>query len=173
MKKINTIHTPQVKFSYDTIIVNKATKARIYKNATLLTPGVFSDSITMAPVIYREDILKKFADKWESNYLNIDHSYKVLDRIGYIVNPHFANHKIVADLYIYPITRNARDVIALIDNNLINWMSVEIKTEDDWDMKENKRYVKEMEFIGAAVVTSPACSDAIIKEDGPKFNAIE
>lgn len=170
IKTVKTLHTPTIPFEYNAKVINKATDARIYRDVTLLSPGSWSDSITQSPVIYREDVLRKYAENWEENYLNLDHSYQVLDRVGYVRNPHFADHKIKADIYIFPITKNARDVIALIDNNLINWLSVEVKTEDGWDAKENIRYVKEMTFIGAAIVTTPACRDAIIKEDGPKFD---
>jgi len=174
MKKIvKSIHTPLVKFEFDNKYVDKSTDARIYRDVTLLLPGSWSDSITQSPVLYREDVLKKYASNWEENYLNLDHSYKVLDRIGYIMNPHFSNGKVKADLYIYPITRNARDVISLIDKNLINWLSVEIKTEDDWDSRNNIRYVRQMSFLGAAIVTSPACAGAKIKDDGPDFNPIK
>lgn len=171
-KTFNSLHTPVIPFEYNEKIINKATDARIYRDVTLLAPGSWADSITLSPVIYPEEVLKRCATNWEENYLNLDHSYHVLDRVGYIQNPHFADHKVKADLYIFPITKNARDVIALIDKGLINWLSVEIKTEDGWDAKDNARYVKDMTFIGAAIVTTPACKDALIREDGPKFNRI-
>ena len=170
MKTIRSIHTPLIPFSYDTKLIRKTIDARIYHNATLLLPGTWTDSITQSPVLYSEHVLKKYATNWEERYLNLDHSNRVLDRIGYIENPKFIDGAIKADLYIFPITRNARDAISLIDNKLVNWISVEIKTEDGWDPKNNMRYVKEMSFIGAAIVTTPACRNAKIIEDGPDFN---
>ena len=166
-KSVKTIHTVHVGFEYDERQIGKDSDTKIYRDATLLTPGTFSDSITRSPVKYSEEVLMRTYHKWNSNYLNIDHSYKVLDRIGRVMNPHFSDGKVKGDLYIYPITENARDTIKLIDSGLINWLSVEIQTIDKWDEHE-ERYVDDMEYLGLAVVSEPACKDALIDERGPK-----
>ena len=165
-KKINTIHTVYVNFEYDDRLIGKSSKTKIYRNATLLSPGTFSDSITMSPVKYSKDVLKKTYNNWKSNYLNLDHSHHVLDRIGRVMNPHFSDGAVKGDLYIYPITENAKDTIKLIDSKLINWLSVEIRTLDMWDL-DDERYVDDIEYLGVAVVSEPACKEALIDEDGP------
>lgn len=167
-KTVKTFHTHRLTFGFDDKVIRKSTtKAKIYRGVTLLTPGVFSDSMTQSPVTYSEDVLRKYADNWTDNYLNLNHSYEVLDRIGYIDNPRWEDGAVKADLYIYPVTENARNTIELIEKGLINWLSVEIKTEDRFDSSTRERYVHTIEFIGAAVVTLPACPDAKIKSDGP------
>ena len=163
-KKVRTIHNPLIKFEYDKKQIGKSTGVRIYRNATLLAPGTWADSITNSPVVYPREILRKYAANWEERYLNIDHSTRVLDRIGTVENPHFEDGRVKADLYIYPVTQNAKDVINLIDKGLVNWLSVEIKTEDIWDVSKNLRRVNWMSFIGCAVVLYPACEEAIINE---------
>jgi len=166
-KQIKTLHTPYVEFKYNKRLIGKTTDVRIYRDVTLLSEGVFSDSLTREGVAYNRDVLERTANVWQSNYLNIDHSHGVLDRIGTVENVYYDDGKVKGDLYIHPITENARDTIRLIDKGLINWLSVEIMTEDAWDKGDN-RYVKDMEYIGLAVVTAPACKDALISEEGPK-----
>ena len=162
-KNLRTLH---VKFEYDTELIGKSTDVRIYRNVTILNPGIFSDSITRTGVKYSKALLKKTCKNWESNYLNIDHSDRTLDRIGTVENPHFEGGAVKADIYIHPVTQNAKDTIALIEAGLVNWLSVEILTEDDWD-ENSQRYVKDMLYIGLAVVTLPADPKTKIKDNGP------
>ena len=59
----------------------------------------------------------------------------------------------------------------MIDNGLVNWLSVELTTEDYWNSEDEKRYAGAIEYIGAAVCLFPADSDTRIIENGPKpFN---
>jgi len=166
-KSKKTFHAPYVKFEYDKRQVGKATDVRIYRDVTLLTEGKFTDSLSMTGVSYPRDVLERTVNNWQSNYLNIDHSHNVLDRIGTVENAYWNGDKVKGDLYIHPITRNAMDTIKLIDDGLINWLSVEIMTEDAWD-RNDERYVKDLEYIGLAVVTAPACQGALISDEGPK-----
>jgi len=152
-----------IPFEYDYKVISKTTDARIYKNAVLLTPGVWSDVITNSPVIYDDSVLRKYATNWTSNYLNIDHSDNPLDRIGIVQSPYYKDSKVCGDLHIYPITSRAKDTIALIDAGLVNNLSVEIKTVDRWDSKEMSRRVEKITFVGCAVVVNPACVDTRIK----------
>jgi len=166
-KVTKTLHTPTIEFEYDKRLIGKSSDVRIYRDVTILTEGKFSDSLSMQPVIYEKEMLKNTVNNWELNYLNIDHSHAVLDRIGTVENPKWDDGKVKADLYIHPITKNAIDTIKLIDSQLINWLSVEIMTEDMWN-KNNERCVKDLDYIGLAVVTMPACKGALISEEGPK-----
>lgn len=163
-----SLHFPIIPFKYDTKILSKSTDVRIYRNTILLTPGEFSDAVTRSPVTYTEDAISKSANKWEENYLNLDHSYEVLKRLGYIQNTYYKDGAVRGDLYIFPITQTAIDTISLIDAGLINWLSVEITTKDYWDASTNKRYADDISYIGAAIVTTPACENSRIIEDGPK-----
>ena len=150
-------------FKYDKKILQKYGDARVYRNSTLLTPGSWTDAMTMAPVEYTSEELSKSASNWEANYLNVDHSWNTLDRIGYVNNPYFMNNSVMGDLYIYPITQNAKDTIALIDADLVNSLSVELYSRDVWDSATDTRKATDIVFCGLAVVTSPACKESRIK----------
>jgi len=169
MKKIKgrSLHSPMIKFEYDNKIIQKSTDFRVYSDAILLTPGEYTDSMSASPIVYTEENISETADKWESNYLNLDHSYEVLSRVGYVKNCYFKKGSVRGDLYIAPITTAAKDAIALIDAGLINWLSVEITTQDIWNAEDNKRYATDITYIGAAVVTTPACPSSRIIESGP------
>ena len=156
------LHNPLVPFTYNKKLLSKSTDVRIYSDVILLTPGEYSDSISSYPVVYTKDELKKSATNWEENYLNLDHSFETLKRIGFVNNPRFQDNALMGDLYIYPITRNAKDTIALIDAGLVNWLSIELKSEDVWNSADSKKYAKDIVFIGAAVVLYPACEDTRI-----------
>jgi len=154
-----------VPFRFDAVVKSKSTAAKIYKGATILTPGRYADRVTKDWVIWRADVLRKYATNWSSNYLNVDHSHSVLHRIGYVENPRWEDNAVKADLYIFPYTSAGRDVINLIDNGLVNSLSAEVATIDSYNYKEKAFEVEEIEFIGCAVVTEPACEEAKIKDD--------
>ena len=159
IKFINT------KLEYKTKLIHKDRHggARVYKDAILLTPGEWSDAVTKAPVLYSSHEIKKSASNWERDRLNVNHSWFVEDQIGYVRNTYFSDDKLKGDLYIYPITNRARDTIALIDAKLVNDVSVEVATRDEWDTEKGMRIAKDLLFFGLAVVTDGACSDARIK----------
>ena len=157
-----TVHNP----SFPNII-NKS-KQRIYKNAVLLTPGTWADSTSNMYNYYPKEVLKKYAGNVITNYIDINHDYRnVLYRIGEIKNQHWDEQKnaVVGDLYINLDTSIAKDIVALIDNNTINGLSVEIGTQDVWDFKLDMPRVEYIEFYGVSIVPTEftACKDAKIK----------
>jgi hypothetical protein len=156
-------HKLTMKFVYDNKIIQKSGDARVYNNAVLLTPGEWSDAMTRAPVKYTEEQLSKSATRWEESYLNIDHSQGTLDRIGIVKNQKWYKNSVMGDLYIYPITQNARDAIALIDSGLVNSLSVELSSVDRWDFQENMRFAEDIAFFGLALVLHPACTGAHVR----------
>lgn len=139
-------------------IINKSTKDRIFPQCEILHEGKYADSITMDYVSYKSDVLAKYYDNWQSNYLDIDHSIgECLKRIGFVENPTWdsKNKCIRADLRIMPVTQNARDVIALMTSKppLISDLSVEMYTHDEYDYEEDCIIVSEISLCGTAVVT--------------------
>jgi len=169
-KNERSLHFPMVPFKYNKKILTKSTDVRIYRDTILLTPGEFTDALSRSPVTYTEEAISKTANKWEENYLNLDHSYEVLKRLGFVKNTYYKKKDgtVRGDLYIFPITQAAKDVIKQIDAGLVNWLSVEITTQDYWDPETNKRFADDITYIGAAVVTMPACENSRIIEDGPE-----
>jgi len=162
------LHYPMIPFDYNKKILSKSTDARVYKDTILLTPGEFTDSLSRTSVVYTEEAIRESAGNWTDNYLNLDHSYETLKRLGFVKNTYFRDGAVRGDLYIFPITDAAKDTIALIDAGLVNWLSVELTTEDYWDPSDDKRYAENIEYIGAAVCLFPACENTRIDEKGPK-----
>ena len=80
-----------IPFEYNKKLQSKSTDARIYKDTILLTPGEFTDSISRSAVVYTEDAIKESASNWTGNYLNLDHSYETLKRLGFVKNTYFRN----------------------------------------------------------------------------------
>jgi hypothetical protein len=171
-KKLNkknerSLHFPLIPFEYNKKILSKSTDVRIYKDTILLTEGEFCDSITRSPIVYTSEEISKGATNWSSNYLNLDHSFEVQKRLGFVKNTYYKDKAVRGDLYIFPITQAAKDTIALIDADLVNWLSVEITTEDYWNNEDDKRYASNIEYIGAAICLYPADSKTRIKPQGP------
>lgn len=137
---------------------------RIYKDAVLLTEGVYTDSFSRRTMFYDGNVIAKNAKNWKSNYLTIDHSKSILDRIGYIENPHWDGKSLLADLRILPITQRAKDIISLVDNNMASGFSIEAETEEVYDTKRKMLRLSNITFLGGSVVTSPACEDAGINK---------
>jgi hypothetical protein len=166
MKKKNerNLHAPVIPFRYDEKLLSKSTDVRIYKGAILLTPGEYTDALSRTPTVYTETELKNSATRWEANFLNLDHSDEVLKRVGYVKNTYYKNQSIRGDLYIFPVTQEAKSAIGLIDSGLVNWLSVELTSEDYWDNKLNKRCASDISYIGCALVTFPACPDTRVIE---------
>ena len=150
------------------ITVKVKSKERIFRNAILLTPGQWADSVSNMYNDYPKEILKKYARNIKDNIIDFDHEYrKVLSRIGRVENQHWDESKnaIVGDLYITTQTQVARDVISLIDEGLINGVSVELGTRDVWDYSKDMPRVEYIEFYGVSIVPKEfaACRDARIK----------
>jgi len=136
---------------------------KIYRDCVLLTEGSYQDSTSMRVHFYDGSVLKKCATNWKSNYLNINHSQHPLDRIGYVENQRWNGKSILADLRILPITSRAKDIINLIDNGLVENLSIEAEIDREFDKRINMMKVTNIEFLGCAIVTDPACKDAVIK----------
>lgn len=159
MKKLRTLSSP---FKYNEKFVEKS-DYRVYREAVIITPGVWTDSVSQQPIKYTKDKLRQYSSNWISNHLDIDHSWKVLDLIGSIQNMMYFNDAIVGDLYINPNTTRKRDVITQIDSGEVNFLSVELMAEDIWNEEEQLIYADEIDFMGAAIVTHPACKDTKIR----------
>ena len=144
---------------------SKSTEFRIYRDACLLTPGEYTDSISMVPILYKDNVMKRYADNWTTEWLNLDHSRDTQKRIGYVRNHYWNGKAVMGDLYIFPGTTAGSDTIAQIDAGLLNKLSVEVMSDDSWNNELQVRQVDTMQFIGSAVVTEPACEHTYINEE--------
>ncbi|MBE3093948.1 MAG: hypothetical protein IMZ52_02875 [Actinobacteria bacterium] len=159
----NTIHKHILNLSYDNVSLSQYEDFRIYKNATILTPGEWTDSITREPVVYTVGELEKSATNWKENYLDLDHSFAVNDRIGYVMNPHADKGNVKADLYIHKRIQSGKDTIERIDCGLVNGVSAELTTTDRYNFSDNKYYAENIVFLGSAIVLFPASNGAKVR----------
>lgn len=135
---------------------------RIYKGCILLKCGIYRDARSNLKILYDSEVLKRDVKNWSSNFLTLDHSNSVLDRIGFVENVRWENDAVVGDLRIVPHTTRAMDAIYLIDNGLIHDISIEAYVEDYYDKESGAMRIKSIEFTGASLVTKGACSFAKI-----------
>jgi len=162
----SSLKNHNIEFQYDKSLVQKSHGYEIYKDVVILTPGTWADTITNAGVLYKEDTLKKFCSNWEKHsYVNLGHSHYPLDYVGTVQSQYY-NNGVRADLYINQNTTNGRDIIEKINSEEINLLSVEMKTDDYWDIENMSRSAEKILFLGVSVIgpwPGPACIDAKIK----------
>jgi len=173
LSKTKHYHNREISYLEDTIqlpmeistkIISKSGKSRTYRDVVLLTPGDWSDSQTRAPVRYTPDLLKSSFNNWSRNYLNLDHMWTALNRVGWVENVRCRNDgAMLADIKISMVTQNGKDIVEQIENGLINELSVELLSDDIWDNKERIIMANDIEFIGCAIVTDGACRETKIK----------
>ena len=160
-------HYANIPLKFSDKIISKSHDIRIYKDAILLTPGVWADSISNNDVLYRSDILSKYSTNWSSNYIDLQHSHHPLDLCGTVRFQRFNNGRLLGDLYIDKRLNAGSEIVKLIDAGLVNQLSIEMMTQDYWDSKDMIRYAGEITFIGLAILGGPshssACSDARIR----------
>jgi len=166
MTKKKNLHLPLIKFEHGIKHISKSSDWRIYHDAVILAPGVWQDAASNLKTYFPPNELRKAATRWRINYLNVNHDYKnPLARIGYVKNTYWDGEKIRGDLYILPTTNAGHDIIALIDANLVNWLSPELLSHDKWNAEKGLHMATDIEFIGCAVVLHPACPKAKIREE--------
>ena len=161
MKK--NLHRHAIELSYDTKTLMKSNDVRIFRGATLITPGTWTDSVSRRPITYTEQELSRASRNWITNNLNIDHDWSVSKLIGTVQNTRWQDNSVKGDLYINPITSIAKDTVALIDAKMVSALSVELQSVDKFD-DNSDLLATDIDFIGCAVVYGPrgACEDARI-----------
>jgi len=157
-------HRHNMPFKYlDGIIVKSGDDDKIYKGVVFITSGDWTDSVTQAPVRYTSDVLKNYGTNWSGQFLNLDHSWEALKRVGWVENVYYTNGAIKGDIRITRKTTQGKDAIASIDAGLVNGLSVEVASNDIYDFEKNIILADELDFVGCAIVTHPACSNSKIR----------
>jgi len=136
---------------------------RVYRNCLILAPGEYTDGLSNQTARYKADVLERCALNWDETYLNLDHNiFETLKRVGTVDPKGAKNGKVYADLRIIKSTQAGRDIIALIDANLVTDLSVEIYTKEHWNSRDHIYDIDEILFTGLAIVTEGACDKAKI-----------
>lgn len=164
LSKTKTLKAFRVPLQYKkSRVVEKSNKV-VFKDAILLTEGTYVDAFSKTPTYFPNEVIRRYHANWESDYIDIDHKFdSVLYRIGKVKNPKFANNKLKADLEIYTVTQNAKDVVALINAGLITDVSVEVEVDEEYDPSLQCMKATSLKFIGVGIVTEGACPSAKIK----------
>jgi len=146
-------------------MIQKSSDERIFRGATLITPGVWTDSVSRRPISYTPSELNKASRNWISNYLNCDHDWSVLKLAGTVQNTRWENNAVKGDLYINTKLSAGREAVTLIDMGLVNALSVELQSIDKYDDETNNLLASDIDFIGCAVIYGDrgACKDARIR----------
>jgi hypothetical protein len=139
---------------------NNITGDRIYKGCVILEEGRFTDAASKVPIFYDCKVLERDAKNWVSNFITLNHSRDILDRVGFIENVRWENNKLLGDMRIVPITSRAKDVINLLDAGMIKDLSIEALTTEEYDRDMKCLRLSSIEFTGLSLVLSGACPTA-------------
>ena len=153
------------RLEYDSQISHKSQGMRIFKGAIMLTPGTWADMVTNANVLYKSDVIDKYSNNWVSNYIDLQHSHHPRDLVGTVHNQYSKNGILKGDLWINTNLTAGRDIVQLIDSNIVNQLSIEMFTNDKWDSNTHVRSVELIKFLGVAIIGGPdipACKDTRI-----------
>ena len=151
---------------YDTNILQKGGKYKVYKSAVILTPGIWHDMMTRADVKWSEIKIKAFATNWITDYINLGHEHHPTDFVGKVANPRYIDGALRGDLCINKNLSRGKDVIEGIDEGILNQVSVEVISEDYWDSNEMIRCADNLKFMGVSIIgpyPPPACKDVKIR----------
>jgi hypothetical protein len=123
------------------------------------------------PLFYPEAVLERDAANWLDAGVWARHSggmpRNITDKIGQVLNQHYdAKAKaIVGDVHLHGRTQTSKDVMTLVNDGLVDAVSVEHGGEESWN-SETKRYeAVSLGFYGLAIVDRGACDVCKMKRN--------
>ena len=139
------------------------------KGVKLLAAGTWTDSAQKTACEYSTDILKQFSGNWHDNAIWSRHfggvPRNITEKVGIVENPRYENEAVVGDLYYHGLTGQSKDTIAMIENGLANYVSVETVSKDKWNVGKKVYQAQELGFTGLATVNQGACRVCKIREN--------
>lgn len=157
-------------------IVRPADGGMIIKDVILLATGTWTDSNVGTPLHYPERVLEKYAKSWVATGVWARHAggspRNITDKIGDVRNPRYQNipgigGAVIGDLHLHLLTQASRDTGSLIENGLVNYVSVEVGTLDEYNHTLKRYEAAKLEFYGVAAVDRGACEVCKIKRNEP------
>ncbi|MDD2753919.1 MAG: hypothetical protein PHS80_00190 [Methanothrix sp.] len=140
------------------------------KGVKLLAAGTWTDSAQKTACEYSPEVLKQFSSNWIDNAIWSRHfggvPRNITEKVGIVENQRYENEAVVGDLYYHGLTGQSRDTIAMIDNGLANYVSVETVSKDKWNVGKKVYQAQELGFTGLATVNQGACRVCKIRENG-------
>ena len=139
------------------------------KCVKLLAAGTWTDSAQRTPCEYSPEILKQYAGNWQDNAIWSRHfggvPRNITEKVGIVENPRFEDDAIVGDLYYHGLTQQSKDTIAMVENGLANYVSVETMSKDRWNVGKKVYQAQELGFTGLATVNQGACRVCKIRDN--------
>jgi hypothetical protein len=141
----------------------------LVKGVKLLAAGTWTDSVQKTPCRYTPEKLKEFAANWSDITIWSRHGggvpRDITEKIGLIRNQRFQEDAVMGDLFYHGATQRSRDTIEMVKRNLANFVSVEMRTRDQWIPGEKVYQADEIIFDGLATVNRGACSVCTIRKN--------
>jgi len=144
-------------------------KGLLVRDVILLAEGSWTDSNVRTPCYYSPEVLEKYASNWLDNGLWSRHPggspRSVADKIGQVVNFHYSPEykAIMGDLLFHCKSQLSRDIAEMVQNGLVNAVSVEIGGEEYYNRKSKTNEAVSIDGYGVAVVDRGACDVCLIR----------
>jgi hypothetical protein len=144
-------------------------KGLLVRDVILLAEGSWTDSNVRTPCYYSPEVLEKYSKNWLDNGLWSRHPggspRSVADKIGAVVNFYYsAEYKaIMGDLLFHCKSQLSRDIAEMVQNGLVNAVSVEIGGEEYYNRKAKVNEAVSIDGYGVAVVDRGACDVCLIR----------
>lgn len=155
--------------SLETDKFEKTDKGLLVRDVILLAEGSWTDSNVRTPCYYSAAVLERYAKNWLDNGLWSRHPggspRSVADKIGKIVNTYYSPEykAIMGDLQFHLKSQLSRDIAEMVQNGLVNAVSVEIGGEEYYNRKSKVNEAVSIDGYGVAVVDRGACDVCLIR----------
>ena len=140
-------------------------------NIVALAEGEWTDSAVGTPLFYPSRVLEADHGKWVAPGIWSRHmggtARSITDKIGIVKNPRYdAELKaVIVDGIFHGKTQASRDVIELIENEIVTDVSVEVGGKDEWNATTKRYEAASLAFYGLAVVDRGACTVCKMKRN--------
>jgi len=135
----------------------------------MLAEGTWTDSAVRTPLHYSAAVLRRCAANWEDTTGWSRHGggapRDITDKVAEIRNPRFEGSAVVADVYLHGTNQKSRDMIAMIDQGLVGYVSVEHRGEERYNPATRRLEAMDITFDGFAFVNRGACAKCRLNED--------
>ena len=158
---------------YNTILESnkfeRTASGLLVRDVILLAEGTWADSNVRTPCYYSPEVLEKYAQNWKENGLWSRHPggspRTVADKIGYVKNTYYSPEykAIMGDLLFHMKSQLSRDIAEMVQDGLVNAVSVEIGGEEYYNRKTHQNEAVSINGYGVAVVDKGACDVCTIR----------
>lgn len=158
---------------YNTLLENnkfeRTDKGLLVRDAILLAEGTWADSNVRTPCYYPSAVLERYASNWKENGLWSRHPggvpRSVADKVGSVVDPRYSSEykAIMGDLLFHMKSQLSRDIAEMVQEGLVNAVSVEIGGEEYYNRKTKQNEAVSIDGYGVAVVDKGACDVCLIR----------